>query len=486
MTRLLAPRLFAPLALTAALWGTTALAQATPEGAEALTAVLQTYLGATPGVVTVTPQGEAYGVKLDAAPLLAKLPAGVESSATPVEFTLTDNGDGTWDYEQDQSLNVSVNVPGEGQFTISATRLAGTGTFDSSLQTFSTSHTEASGITVDETFADPSAGEMDVHYTIASASFDTTAKAGADGGVDQTTTGTMEGLSETIALPPMAEGAPAMPLTLTAATYQVQGGFEGFRPDAIYKMLAFFVAHPDKAAIAADQAALKTIVGDGLPLFAHMTSDATISDIAVDSPVGPFAVEAATVTVEANGILPEGLVREAFVIEGLQLPPGLVPDWATGLVPTDVSLDFMLKGFDLEAPVKLFLAAADLAKEPPVAPEVEQQLLAALLPDGTVDVSLAPGQTKAPLYTLDYVAGLTYGPAMMAPTGKAEVKLTGLDAIQTALQAAPPEVAEQAGPMIAMAQGMAKPGDEGQLVWEVEMTPEGALMVNGMNMGGGQ
>ena len=58
--------------------------------------------------------------------------------------------------------------------------------------------------------------------------------------------------------------------------------------------------------------------------------------------------------------------------------------------------------------------------------------------------------------------------------------------INAALAAAPEEVAMQAGPMLAIAEGMAKPGDNGALVWEVEMTAEGALMVNGTNMMGGQ
>mgnify|MGYP006389080245 CR=1 FL=1 len=72
--------------LTALLLGSSsagALAAATPEGAQRLTAALQAYLSAEAGVVTVTPSGETYALKIDAAPLLAKVQApGFSASLT--------------------------------------------------------------------------------------------------------------------------------------------------------------------------------------------------------------------------------------------------------------------------------------------------------------------------------------------------------------------------------------------------------------------
>ena len=58
-----------------ALWSSTALAEATDEGAAALLATLQTYLGTTEGVVAVAVDGDDYMVTLDVAPLIAKIPA---------------------------------------------------------------------------------------------------------------------------------------------------------------------------------------------------------------------------------------------------------------------------------------------------------------------------------------------------------------------------------------------------------------------------
>jgi len=58
--------------------------------------------------------------------------------------------------------------------------------------------------------------------------------------------------------------------------------------------------------------------------------------------------------------------------------------------------------------------------------------------------------------------------------------------VQAAVNAAPDDQKGQILPMIGMAQGMAQPGENGALVWELEMTADGAMKVNGMNMGGGQ
>ena len=133
--------------LTASLLASTALAvPATQEGADALTQVFQTYLGTTPGVVTVQPAGDTYDVKLDAAPLLANIPADSgKATLSPIALSLTDNGDGTWGVSQDQSLAFSMSDPGKAEMSLNISKFAGTGTFDTGLMTFTTSVTDISG-----------------------------------------------------------------------------------------------------------------------------------------------------------------------------------------------------------------------------------------------------------------------------------------------------------------------------------------------------
>lgn len=173
-----------------------------------------------------------------------------------------------------------------------------------------------------------------------------------------------------------------------------------------------------------------------------------MNGVSVETPMGPVGIASAKVDVEANGIVEQGLVREAIAVNSLTLPPGLVPEWAATLVPSDVTLDFGLSRFNLDAPVRLFLQAADLTKQPPVGPEVEQQLLAALLPEGVVDLTIAPGTTTAPDYTLGYTGTLAFGPQTTVPVGKATVSLTGMEKVTATIQAAPPEINQQFAPSL--------------------------------------
>ena len=130
---------------------------ATPEGAAALTTTFQTYLGTVAGVVTVQPEGEVYGVKLNFAPLLMKLPAEIQASVTPIEFKLTDNGDGTWEFSEDQSISATFKAPGEAEMSLYIAHMARTGTLDSALGVFSTATSDASDISLTETMRNASA-----------------------------------------------------------------------------------------------------------------------------------------------------------------------------------------------------------------------------------------------------------------------------------------------------------------------------------------
>jgi hypothetical protein len=328
---------------------------------------------------------------------------------------------------------------------ISLGKWAGTGTFDTGLQAFVTSSTQITDITVNEAIADAVMGKTQVTYSVARARYESTAAAAANGGADVSATYALTGLTENFTMPGMGDGAAAMDLSLTAESYTASSKISGLRPDAVYKLIAFFVANPSEA------------------------------------PMGTFGLDAAGVTVEANGLVADGMVREAFTLSGLTLPAGVVPEWAADLVPSSLSLDFKLSRFNLAAPFALLLDTVDFVTGPANPAAFEGQLMLALMPEGVVDIALAPGGVVAPIYDLGYEAAMTAGMAAM-PTGTANVTLKGMTALKTALAAAPEEVGMQAAPMLAMAEGMAKPGDNGALVWALEMTPEGGMLVNGVDV----
>jgi hypothetical protein len=138
--------------------GSAALAtSATPEEAARLVGVFQSYLGKEPGVVNAMPTGEALDVKLDFMPLVSKLQKpDVSTEITPLAFRLVDQDCGKWLVTQDQVISFKVTWPGALDLTASIGMLKGTGIFDESLTTFSSSSTNMSDIAIDETVSVPS------------------------------------------------------------------------------------------------------------------------------------------------------------------------------------------------------------------------------------------------------------------------------------------------------------------------------------------
>lgn len=454
---------------------------ATQAGADELTTLFQTYLGTTPGVVTVAPEGETYGVKLDLAALFAKVPVeGFEAAMTPIRLTLTDNGDGTWAYAVDQPLSLTYAVPGDVAMKAKTSygSLKVTGLFDESLGDSTTIRVETADIASEQVQTQPGVGDIVTKTLTKSAVMEGGAKAGA-AGVDGVWRQTMSGMS----IETMIPGPEPLPITAEVADGALDLTMTGYDPKDLYSLLAWFIAHPGEEAIKADKTGLKAEIDKTLPVFANLAMTGGYRSLTVDTPVGLFAASEIAVAVDMNGAVPDGKFREAISFTGFTMPEGLVPPFAQTLVPSEFSIDFAATGFDAAAPAALALGLLDLPDGTEPSPEFGGQMLSAFLPDGTVDITLAPGGVTAPDYRLTYEGAMTAGPAMPMPVGTAKVTLVGMEAIQKALQSAPPEMGMgQAMMGLGMAGGMAKPGAEGELVWEVEMTEAGAILVNGVDM----
>lgn len=464
-----------------------AAAPATPEGAAALLATLQTYLGSAPGVVTVQPEGEVYGVKLDFAPLLAKLPAeGFEASITPLEFKLTDNGDGIWGVTEDQSITAAFKLPGEAEMSLYITHLSSAGTFDANLGAFSASTADATNISFTQTTSDPAMGMTTATYQIAAMHSEGSGVANATAGVDLAMTYLFSDISEAFEMPSMAPDQAPMALTARVASYASDATITGLRPQAIYQLLAFAVANPSPEAFDAGWPELKTILTGAIPLFDHMQTRDKLLGLSVASPLGTFGLAEMGIQIEANGVVADGMLREAFTLTGLTMPEGLVPDWAIDLVPQTLSLDVKVAGFDPASFAMKAMEMVDASHKGGMVEIPEDAFMAALLPKGTVEVTLAPGATTSAIYTLGYEGSLVAGPAMAK--GHATVTMTGLAAVREAVKSAPEDLGMQAAPVLGAAEGIAKRGENGALTWDLELTEAGGLMVNGIDMAamGGQ
>lgn len=465
--------------------GASVFAEANEDGAAHLLGVFQTYLGTTEGLVSVVADGDAYTVTLDAASLAAMATeAGGSASVSPIVLTLMDNGDGTWGVSQDQAMSVAFSIPGQMDVKEEIGAIKFEGVFDEAIMSFSSASGEMSNITITQKITDPSAGEVTVEGAIASGTFEMTGATGATGGVDGTYTMVMSGFTESF-MTPAQEGMPAMPITVVAESIGQTGKMDGMRPDAMYKTLAWFVAHPTTEEKEADKATLKTIVQEGIPFFGALTGDMSAQNVTVTTPMGEVGIDEVMVTVDANGIVADGKVREAISVSGLTLPAGVVPEWAAPILPQKVSLDFQVTDFDAAAAANVALGLFDLPAGTEPDEAFQANLLAALMPNKTVTIGLNPGAVTGDGYELTYEGSMVAGPEMPVPTGTAVLTLVGIEKLQAALDAAPDDIKAQAMMGVGMAQGMAKTGANGELIWEIDASTPGSLSINGTPMMGG-
>ena len=443
--------------------------------------LFQSYLSDTKGVVEVKTDGDGYAVKFDMAPLMVQ--SGATVKLTPVEFKMASQGDGKWQMVQDQPFEFSVDAKDKGVMEEKIGSLKLTGIFDEKLSYFTKVTGQANDITVSEKLVDPTTGVGDISVTIKSMMLDQTGTAGANGGVDVVAKYTLDGLSENINIAGKPEsGMPPMNLVINAATgtYDING--KGLNAKPVFDLVSFFVAHQTKELIGKDQAKLKAVLKDGLPLFENVLVNGKFSKFSVASQFGQFGVESVEIVGDVNGITKDGKLREKIAFNGLTLPAALVPPWATKLVPKNLSFDFTVSGFDLASPAQMILDQLDLTKEPPLPDGFEQVLMPVFMPKGVVDITLNPSSIDNEAYGIKFEGSLAAGPAAR-PTGKAKISATGVDELMKIIQEAPPEAGLAQGAALAVvAKGMAKAEADGSLTWNIESTPDGKVLVNGIDL----
>ncbi len=453
---------------------------ASDEEAARLQKLFSSYLTDTKGVVDVKTDGDGYVVQLNLAPLASQ--SGGAVNITPLAFKMASQGDGKWQFVQDQALALKMDLKDQGAVDEKIASLKLSGIFDEKLNYFSKLAGEATGISVSQKMTDPNSGPIDISANVNSVQIDQTGTPAANGGVDVVSKYTIGNLVENINTAGKPEsGVPPMNLVINAASGNYDFNAKGFKSKPFLDVLAFFIARQTKELIVKDQATLKAILKDGVPVWDKLLANAKFNTVTVASQFGQFGVDSIEIVGDANGIAKDGKFREKLAFNGLSIPAALVPPWASKLVPKNISFDFTVSGFDLASPAQLILDQLDVAKEPPLPDGFEQVLMPAFMPKGTVDVTLNPTSIDNETYSVKMEGSLAAGPAAL-PTGKAKISAKGLDEIMKVIQEAPPEAGLQQGAAVVLvAKGLAKAEADGSLTWNVESSPDGKVLVNGID-----
>ena len=460
-------------------------APATQSGADRIAAAFQAYLGDTQGVVTVAPQGETYAMRVDFAPIVKKFAGEAQIAASVMNYTLTDKGNGTWGVAEDQPLNLRIDIPGNMSMIYNAERMVSEGIFDERLNGFSSQEATLTNLGTQsitfgpegEPVSTSSQVTQEIHFT-------STGVAAVNGGLDMNVNYDATGYSQKVTILQKSEDEPAQEpqsfvVDMAAASYEGDAAINGLKAHEILAALAWVMARPAGDLTEDQHAEIRSMASVAMPGFTSLSTTMTAKDVSL---AGPFGVMTATdfgMKMDAGGLVSDGRVHQAFTLKGLSIPAELVPSWAVNLVPSEVSFGVAATGFDLDAPVRALLASELAAIE---TPEFKQRMGELFLPTGKVHLTFDGAQLRNSLYDVALDGQMDVGPGL-DPVGTAVVSASGLDKVQGELAKAPPEVAGQMAMPLAMAMGMAR-NEGGRLVWQIDASNPGALLINGVNLMG--
>ncbi|MDE3176505.1 MAG: hypothetical protein KGM15_10430 [Pseudomonadota bacterium] len=258
--------------------------------------------------------------------------------------------------------------------------------------------------------------------------------------------------------------------------------FKDFQPAPLLDAWKFAVAHPQRADLAHDAEALKSVVTALVADHFTLNEAFSLDKLNVASGVGPVAVEGAAFGAEiVNGGAQSGFA-EHFAARAIKLPDGLLPPMYAPLTPTSFEIGFKATGFDVEAAAQEWLADAKFDGDGPVLSQEDQaKVTAKLLGAKPIVVDVGPAHIGAPSLNLTFEGKVTV--VGSKPTGAITVKMSQVEKTIQALQGMGPEAQKQLVPVIAMVKGLGKPGADGALVWVCELGQDHVMKVNGLPLG---
>ncbi len=458
---------------------------ATSEGAKALAQSLAPYFGQSAfdrGLITVAPKGEAYELSFDLQGIVDGFGLPLPKDAVRIgrySLLVAPFPDGTWKVmTSDNFPKIDIKVPtpqGDMAFSLSASGNVFEGVYDPKFAAFLSLTQKIPAFDVKAR-----APNSDVAATATDVEAQLQGKGLADGSVSGKFQETFRHVVETVKMTPAAKPnePPSSPLTVSydigPITYD--GAFENLRTKEFRDLFAFLIAHHDQELVAL-QDELKDKILATFPLWKNIDATVKVENLALDTALGRFGAKSIVQSLQQTGLVAQAAMELGVSMDGLSVPSGLVPAWATPLVPTalDVDVKFQMNDLDKIA----HAAVANIELRPNQSPDVSKlAIIAAMAMGSEPKLTLAPGHLSSPSLDLYFHGEMALVPK---PTGTLTLEAEGLDKALSRLQEAAKSNPglQQAVLGLTVAKGLAKPGANGRSFWVVDYGADGAVSVNG-------
>ncbi len=473
----------APAALAAAaLWAVPAIAAdkpATPEGAEALKALIAKFLpaaqaGATP-LVAVTLEGSHYLISTDLGALNALIAdTGVSYDPAVIAYKAIEQDDGNWRVAEDSLPRIAFHSK-DATGSVELTNFRSTALISPAIAWILSGSANLDKGTFQ--LQTPKVAESidfgPVQETVAT-------NTGADNSVS---TQVKEDITD-IGLKATGTAETDAPVNFSARVEKalINLGVDGFKSRKAFDLWSLLAAHPARADLAAHEAELKGLLKElaapGLKFNEGIDAQKTV----VTASLGAIALADVRYQLGAANAGPQSSINFSVSAEGLSLPVGLIPPNAGALTPSKIDVAATLKGIDIAAAANEWISDMSLQGDGPlVSDDNADKVEAAFLSAGPVQIEFAPSHVVAPAVDADFAGAIRLD--HNKPTGAITVHMRGFDKTMAAVQALGPDIAGKAMPGLALAKGLGKSEGDGSLSWLVELDAERSIKVNGIPFG---
>lgn len=457
-------------------------------GAATLRAALKDYLGPLPfdsGFATIEPDPKGYRITLGAnGSFTSELPDGssVKANLTPYSWVVSQRDDGNWQVDASGAIAVSYDAVVAGQQTHVDYAINGvtmSGVYAPEYRAFLDI-----GGSIDEVTVEQNQGTGNVSATLGPQTIKATATPNPDGNVEYKSDQEARSFTETLRI----AADPAQPdklveVEISAGTYTVAMTASDFRSRQIADLFAFLLRNADKDKIRAAQAELKQRLGEAMPLWSGIGGKTGIDGIKVKTAYGTSETGRFVIGLTGDGIVTDGTYRYSLELGGMSFDFPQIPEWARPLVPTDLTMDVVGAGVDLDTPLRILLANLDLSADKPVSDAASQEILASF-EQHRPTVKFENVRLAARDYDLKVDGSMTF--ESDKPETRFDIVATGLDKALKSLQdaGAKDQNALQGFAFGSMAKGFGKQLPDGRTEWLIETASDGSVKINGVTIKG--
>ena len=474
-------RLAALLLAAAALQAFPALAgdkPATPEGADALRALIAKYLpaaqaGASP-IVTVTSEAGRYLISANLGalnPLLAE--TGLSYDPATLVYQAVEQDDANWRVTMDSLPKIGFHSNG-GTGAIELTNFRSSALINPAIAWLlsGSASMDKGTFKLQSPKLNQAVDFGPVQATIAT-------NAGSNGSVS---TQVREDVTDLGLKVTGADDDPPVNFSGRAEKALINLGIDGFKSRKAFDLWGLLAAYPARADLAAHEVELKGLLKELAAPGLKVSEGFEAQKAVITASLGAIALADLKYQLGASNAGPQSSINLSVSADGLSLPAGLLPPNAGALTPSKVDIAATLKGIDIAAAANEWISDFSLKGDgQALSDENAEKVEAAFLSAGPVQIEFAPSHVTASALDADFsgIIRLDHN----KPTAAITIRARALDKTMAAVKDLGPDISARAMPGLALAKGLGKTESDGSLSWLVELDAERSIKVNGIPFG---